>query len=337
MLSFRALLLLTLFSVHLLASTAQNALAQNPPAVLISHAQLGKELTDLNVEAKNLHRNWTSIKENKARSFAEQAQINLALVRLSHAPPESLLGGKVSSPESARRLAVLRETLPALAARITGLIDAEDQITIERELLQEKLADVKQRLGEVEFSVALPDPTGSIAVLPMVPIAHLGLLKTRIEEIEAVLLSPVSASDSGIEVAQPQPSDLPKLEPGELIFSKPAPLEVAKPFNSTTAQGLTLKGLILETSSNQDVVTPQRGLVAFSGDFRGYGKVVIIEHDQDHHSVLSGMNKLSVKKGEWVRRGQILGYMGTSVSKETNLYFELRVRGIPVDPVPWLN
>jgi septal ring factor EnvC (AmiA/AmiB activator) len=79
------------------------------------------------------------------------------------------------------------------------------------------------------------------------------------------------------------------------------------------------------------------GIVRFSGWFRGYGRIVIVDHGDAFHSISGHLDEIYVEVGNPVEEGQALGTVGETGSLGgPSLYFELRKGGEPVDPEPWL-
>jgi murein hydrolase activator len=86
----------------------------------------------------------------------------------------------------------------------------------------------------------------------------------------------------------------------------------------------------------QRVAAPQDGRVVFADAFKSYGLLLIIEHDREYHTLLWGFSKLRVAVGDEVRSGEIVGVMDVVDGVAPQLGVELRRRGRPVDPSPWL-
>ncbi|MGB3845596.1 MAG: peptidoglycan DD-metalloendopeptidase family protein, partial [Sphingopyxis sp.] len=76
------------------------------------------------------------------------------------------------------------------------------------------------------------------------------------------------------------------------------------------------------------VVAPAPGRVSFAGDYRGYGKIVIIDHGGGWTSLLTGMIGLSASVGDSVEAGAPIGRAG---SDDAHITVELRRAGRPVD------
>ena len=80
------------------------------------------------------------------------------------------------------------------------------------------------------------------------------------------------------------------------------------------------------------------GTVAYAGWLRGYGQLVIVDHGENYHSIAAHLGSVDVHVGETVTPGQSLGRVGDTGSlRGTVLYFELRHRGVPLDPRLWLK
>ena len=110
-------------------------------------------------------------------------------------------------------------------------------------------------------------------------------------------------------------------------------------FGQTAKTGLKHKGLTLETRGGAQVVAPYEGRVVYAGKFRGYGELLIIEHGEGYHSLLSGLARIDSTMGQWVIAGEPVGEMrrpGRRAGKKPLLYVEFRRNGQPINPLPWL-
>ena len=83
----------------------------------------------------------------------------------------------------------------------------------------------------------------------------------------------------------------------------------------------------METAPQARVVAPAGGRIAFAAAFRRYGNVVIIDHGGGWQSVITDLASLSVRQGQTVSRGALLGETGTGSPRVT---VELRRNGRPV-------
>lgn len=98
-----------------------------------------------------------------------------------------------------------------------------------------------------------------------------------------------------------------------------------------------LKGLGIGGKSGQPVLAAAPGKVVYSGNgLRGYGRLVIIKHNDMFLSVYAHNSRILVKEGEMVKRGQRIAEMGDTDASRVALHFEIRRFGKPVDPATQL-
>jgi len=77
--------------------------------------------------------------------------------------------------------------------------------------------------------------------------------------------------------------------------------------------------------------------VVYSGScLRGYGNLIIVQHNQTYLTAYGHNQRLLVREGQTVRRGQSIATMGNSDSQRVQLHFELRKNGQPVDPLQYI-
>jgi len=103
--------------------------------------------------------------------------------------------------------------------------------------------------------------------------------------------------------------------------------KVIAPFTETT------KGMDIGGRKGTPIVAAASGRVVYAGEgLRGYGKLVIIKHNETWLSAYAHNDKLLVKEQEDVRKGQKIAEMGSTHADEVKLHFEVRRQGKPVDP-----
>lgn len=98
------------------------------------------------------------------------------------------------------------------------------------------------------------------------------------------------------------------------------------------------KGVMIEARGAGNVVAPYDGEVVYAGLFRDYGKMVIIRHNGDYHTLLSGMEEINCTPGQFLLEGEPIGAMGKPTDGgKPHLYVEMRKSGKPVDPMTWFR
>ena len=71
--------------------------------------------------------------------------------------------------------------------------------------------------------------------------------------------------------------------------------------------------------------------------FSGYGKIVIVDHENGFHTVYAHCDRILVKMGQRVKRGEFIATVGRTGRATTNhLHFEVRVAGKKRDPLKYL-
>lgn len=97
------------------------------------------------------------------------------------------------------------------------------------------------------------------------------------------------------------------------------------------------KGIDFGGSMGQPVVAAAAGKVVYAGNgLRGYGNLIIIQHNQVYLTAYGNNQKIMVKVGQQIKRGQQIATMGNTDAKRTQLHFELRQNGQPQDPTKFL-
>lgn len=97
-------------------------------------------------------------------------------------------------------------------------------------------------------------------------------------------------------------------------------------------------GVDIEANEGRDVSAVFTGHVIYTGWFKGYGNLIILDHDNEYYTLYAHMAEVGVKEGDDVRQGQRIGTVGDTGSLEgPRLYFEVRYQGKPQDPEQWLR
>jgi murein hydrolase activator len=97
-------------------------------------------------------------------------------------------------------------------------------------------------------------------------------------------------------------------------------------------------GVDIEAAEGKDVFAVYGGQVIYTGWFKGYGNLIIVDHEQEYYTLYAHVAEIAVKEGDHVRQGQRIGTVGDTGSLEgTRLYFEVRHQGRPQNPEQWLR
>ena len=171
--------------------------------------------------------------------------------------------------------------------------------------------------------------------------------------VPSTAASPAAAT----EVAELRPSIT--VAPGDRVaMVSPGRIQPAVPFNQARGtlpmpvQGRQLinfgdrtqtgpsQGVVLETRHGAQVTSPCDGWVLYAGEFRSYGKILIINGGGGYHILLAGLNLIDVQVGQFVLAGEPVGTMALKppnddAEKRPVLYVEFRKDQQPINPGPW--
>ncbi len=131
---------------------------------------------------------------------------------------------------------------------------------------------------------------------------------------------------------------------GKLAY--PAQGERVRNFNDKDGYGGRSEGLHIATGKLAQITTPADGEVEFAGEFRSYGKLIIINTGDGYHVLLAGLHKITVSAGQTVAAGEPVGTMGEHTARGTLigdriddprpiLYVEVRKGAEAIDSSRW--
>ncbi len=117
---------------------------------------------------------------------------------------------------------------------------------------------------------------------------------------------------------------------------------VTSPFGNRTSpfSGILKfhEGLDIAAQTGTPVMAPADGVVVKAGFSTGYGNMVEISHGYGIKTIFAHNSRLNVKAGQRVRRGDVISYVGDSGSSTgPHLHYEVRLNGLPVNPVKYMN
>jgi septal ring factor EnvC (AmiA/AmiB activator) len=170
-------------------------------------------------------------------------------------------------------------------------------------------------------------------------LGEVAALRNELAALPGPVLRPRNlASGLGADVAptmdtNPMPTPAASAAPPR-DFQLPVQGRTLTGFGARRDSGLASTGLVLAPAASAQVVAPARGRVAFAGAYRGFGRIVIIEHAGGWTSLVTGLAKVDVAVGDTVIGGSPLGLTG---QRGTEVTFELRRAGTPVNPLQYMQ
>ncbi|MGH6785596.1 MAG: murein hydrolase activator EnvC family protein [Novosphingobium sp.] len=242
------------------------------------------------------------IERRTAGLRAELAQ-GRALQRQAEATRRDL---SASQAELARRRTSLAglETRQRLASRdASGVADRESERAL-------ALAEAARDLGALTQSL---DAAGA--------------LRSQLAALPGPVMRPERPDLA--QVAEP-PSPSPSASLGLAGYVLPVDGRLVAGFGEVREGLPQSRGVVLAPRGGAQAVAPAAGRVAFAGPYRGYGRIVIVQHPGGWTSVVMGLASLSVRVGDELVAGAPLGSAGPV---RPLLTVELRKDGQPVNPL----
>ena len=98
------------------------------------------------------------------------------------------------------------------------------------------------------------------------------------------------------------------------------------------------KGIDIGGTRGQPIRATANGRVVYQGSgLRGYGQLIIVKHNDEFLSAYAHNDRIYVKEGDVVKRGQKIADMGSTGTDRVKLHFEIRRQGTPIDPLKYLS
>ena len=213
---------------------------------------------------------------------------------------------------SQKRLAVERASLVRLAAQ--------------HRIASKRLSGIA--INEQDRAVALGEKARDIVDL-MQDIDAAAEVRTALETLPGPLLRPLSPT-----APRAAPVELVPLAKRRLSYRLPVTGTVVTGLGEVSSAGVRARGLTIATRSGALVVAPASGRVMFAAPYRGYGKIVIIDHGKGWTTLITSIAALDTATGENVIQGSPIGRAGND---QPTVTVELREAGRPVDITPMLN
>ena len=305
-------------------------------------------------------------------------EVLAALQRMGANPPPAILVKPQDMAEAVRAATLLGSAIPALKSEAEALgrdVDAlaktRESIAHERDALAgagASLASEKARLSALidarQSSLASArDALGSQQQRAADLARQATSLKDLIARLDAEDAARKAAANAAraadvtearriaAEAEVARGADSARLKP-EIAFNDakgrlplPAAGVILKTFGSPDGLGGLERGILMATLAGATVSAPADGSVLFSGAYRSYGQLLIINAGSGYYILLAGMDRISVLPGEFVLAGEPVGAMGDGSVRmaaaaavgaaEPVLYIELRKDGTAIDPGPW--
>ncbi len=287
------------------------------------------------------------------------ARILSALQRIALQPPEAIIAAPGNPLDTVRSALVLETALPgierqvkALRRELTTFAELRQRISTDRAELLTTRQNLKTQQGSIRKLLARKKAQEK---------KNAATLKQRRNAAKALAKKAKNLRDllTRLKDTAPRPKPRPKeqgtppLNKNQIrAFPTRTTAALLNPVRGSVTQNFQQsdqisfhEGIVIVTRARAQVVAPYDGRIVYTGDFRGYGKIIIIEHSQNetkksknkrgYHSLIAGVGEIAVSENQLVLAGEPLAWMSDAPKPE--VYYELRQAGRPINPQPWLK
>jgi len=327
-------------------------------------AEANDRLASLNANADALARSL----ENRRDVIAD---VLAALQRMGRDPPPAILVKPQDMAEAIRAAMALSSTVGELESETAALKkDLDELASLRASIAKERdaqaqrsasLALEKTRLAALidARQQSLSDAAQALGA-QRERAAQLGEQASNLKDLIAKLESEIgaeksadqfAAADIAAKATAARNADPARLKPA-IAFADAkgqVPLPVAgvilKNFGAPDSFGGAEQGVSIATPARATVASPVDGSVTYSGPYRSYGQLLIINAGGGYTVILAGMDRIDVSVGQFVLAGEPVATMGDGSARtaaaaaigaaQPVLYIQLRKDGAAIDPGPW--
>lgn len=296
--------------------------------------------------------------------LAEQQQplleLAASLQQLSRQPPVSVLAQPGSLRDMVHARAVIDAAMPVIARRTAGVrreLSLLDAARRQQAIALDALAESKAQLAARRAALTRLENEGRLRSRELMSSARIeadralglgekardivelmdaleadGLVRAELGQLAGPLPRPRNPAAGPVGLAPPPTARETGITGS--AYRLPVVGRIVTGLGEVNESGVRSRGVTIAARPGGQVVAPAPGRVSFAGDYRGYGKIVIIDHGGGWISLLAGMIALSVGVGDMVEAGAPVGRAGSNDSRIT---VELRRAGRPVDIVAMIG
>jgi len=327
-------------------------------------AAANERLATLNASADALNRSL----ENRRGVIADVLAV---LQRMGRDPPPAILVRPQDMAEAIRAATVLGSTVGELKSETEALRQDLEQLAALAALIAKERDELAQRssnlaLDKTRLTALIDARQQSLSAAEQALAAQrerdarlaeqASNLKDLIARMESEIGAAKSAdqaiaADVAAKAAAARGADPARLKPAiafadaKGLVSLPVAGAILKTFGSADAFGGAEQGVSIASPSGATVSSPVDGSVAFSGPYRSYGQLLIINAGGGYYMILAGMDRINVSVGQFVLAGEPVAVMGDGSARtaaaaaigatQPVLYIQLRKDGTAIDPGPW--
>ena len=305
-------------------------------------------------------------------------EVLAALQRMGANPPPAILIKPGDMAEAVRAAMILSSLVPDLKGQAEGLRREVGDLSKTRESIAHERAELAQdasslALQKVRLATLIEARQQSLSLAEEAlasqqkRAADLARQASTLKDLIARLDADESqrkAAENALRAADEQKAKEIEAKAQSAGTARPAHLEpeiafadakgrlplpaagtILRTFGSPDGFGGIEHGVSIQTLAGATVSAPIDGSILFSGPYRTYGQLLIINAGRGYYILIAGMDRTSVSPGQFVLAGEPVGAMGDGTTRmaaaaavgavQPVLYIELRKDGTAIDPGPW--
>lgn len=339
--------------------------------------QLDEEVGALEVRLTQLQADEAGARQSLRQRRAVMAEVLMALQRMGRTPPPAILSRPEDALAAIRGSILAGAVLPdiriqaeALAADLAELTQLTGRIQGDRDSLKASYAALGEERTRIDLLFAHKETQGEQTAAALAAerqkATELAAQAQSVQElIDSLKREELAEAEAARQAAQAAPATA-AAEPSEAVpevaetsrvgpavkfadakgrLAYPVAGEKVVSFGDPDGYGGQAQGISLAARPGSLVLAPSDGKVVYSGPFRSYGQILILDAGDNYHIVLTGMERVNVELGQSVLAGEPVAVMGATrlaslenvdhTSAQPLLYVEFRKDGNAIDSAPW--
>ncbi len=307
------------------------------------------KLKDIEQRIINLELRKSILDDKLLEDRTTTSRLILSLSRIRRTPPESMLARSETPYKTAQSALLMSRVLPSIkrhAEKLSKNLQTLNKVTEELEFEKETLlrtSDLFHQQHETLTSLLnrkkfLHAQTNDNIKAREFSIQKVSLQAQSLQDlIERIQVENQKESERqkkkqiAMKAARKAHSQKPTLSSGSAKLPVSGIIRIG--YRQKDQYGAKSNGLNIESRPGALIIAPMNGKVQFTGNFKRYGNIVIIEHPQGYHSLIAGLDKIHATVGDQVKSGEPIGLLpNSSLIPRPTLYYELRQNGVAIDP-----
>jgi septal ring factor EnvC (AmiA/AmiB activator) len=301
-----------------------------------SVGELSESLSRSKEELEKLRKGLKATEKGLGEIEERLARRLVAFYKYSKRGYVQVLAGSRDLEDLAKRVKYLRLIMSSDQRLFHETADLQRKHKEEIQQVRDKVATIERmEKEESDRLLGIKDDLDKKVLVLMKIHKERELYETGVKELElaAKTLKEKLLSLEKAEVTSP---DLPGgFSAAKGTLPLPCAGKIQRPGAGGVENGLRGVFIIAPGAAEAKAVFP--GRIEFSGNLKGYGEIIVINHGDRHFTVTAYLERRKGEEGKMVKAGDVIGTLGKNDSAGGRLYFEIRRGGTNLDPAEWVK